>query len=218
MAKTLPNIYRGEHSINILAFAHGTSLGGAQISTIEFFELLKDQVSLKVIACDNADVEFVNQLRFLGIEFRTRPCYRRANLPIMDLSGSEDWIKWADVTWITDELFVAPKIKKVKRVPVIVHLHSYPLLCPWWGLLYGMREVCYMGCSLSRIVKCKQLLNRELARLGIIGTTESSIYQVLDLVKGPLDYLGWRRAIDREVLDSIDGFIAVSKFVKKTHE
>ncbi|MEM0236404.1 glycosyltransferase family 4 protein, partial [Thermofilum sp.] len=36
--------------------------------------------------------------------------------------------------------------------------------------------------------------------------------------KGPLDYLGWRRAIDREVLDSIDGFIAVSKFVKKTHE
>ncbi|MEM0233344.1 MAG: glycosyltransferase family 4 protein [Candidatus Nezhaarchaeales archaeon] len=137
----------------------------------------------------------------------------------MDLSGSEDWIKWADVTWITDiEFSIAPKIKKVKRVPVIVHLHSYPLLCPWWGLLYGMREVCYRGCSLSRIVRCKQKFNEELSRLGIISGFRRSVYQAMDLVKGPLDYLRWQKVVNKGLLGSIDGFVAVSNFVKRVHE
>ncbi|MEM1832018.1 MAG: glycosyltransferase [Desulfurococcaceae archaeon] len=218
VAKTLPNIYRGEGSINILAFAHGTSLGGAQVSTIEFFELLRDQVSLRVIVCEDANTEFVNQLRLLGIDFKVRPCYWRGNLPHLDVSGLKDWIEWADVTWITDELIVAPRVKRVRKVPVVAHLHSYPLLCPWWGLLYGMREVCYEGCSLSRIVKCKQVFNEELSRLGIISGFRKSMYQALDLVKGPLDYFCWRKVVNRDLIDSIDGFIVVSNFVKRVHE
>jgi len=218
VAKTLQNIYRGEHSINILAFAHGASLGGAQVSTIEFFELLRDQVSLRVVVCEDANAEFVNQLRLLSIEFRTRPCYWRGNLPHLDVSGLKDWIEWADVTWITDELIVAPRVKRVRKVPVVTHLHSYPLLCPWWGLLYGMREVCYEGCSLSRIVKCKQVFNEELSRLGIISSFTGSIYQLLDLVKGPMDYFCWRKVVNRDLIDSIDGFIVVSNFVKRVHE
>ncbi|MEM1510832.1 MAG: glycosyltransferase family 4 protein, partial [Thermofilaceae archaeon] len=198
---------------------HGTSLGGAQVSTIEFFELLRDQVSLRVVICEGADAEFINQLGSLGVEFRVRPCYWRGGLPHIDVSGLEDWIKWADVVWITDiEFSIAPKIKKIRRVPVVAHLHSYSLLCPWWGLLYGMREVCYRGCSLPRIVRCKQLFNEELSRLGIIGGFRSSMYQVLDLAKGPLDYLSWRRVVSRDVIDSIDGFVAVSNFVKRVHE
>ncbi|MEM3907644.1 MAG: hypothetical protein QXZ17_12420 [Nitrososphaerota archaeon] len=205
--------------MKVLAIVSGLGLGGAQVSTLEFFELLRDQVSLRVIVCENADAGFVNQLRFLGIEFRIRPCYWRGNLPHMDVGGSEDWVKWADVVWITDiEFSVAPRVKKVRRVPVIAYLRSYSLLCPWWVLLYGMREVCYRGCSLYRIVRCKQMFNEELRRLGIISGFRSSVYQVLGLVKGPLDYFGWRKVVNMDLIDSIDGFITVSNFVKRVHE
>ncbi|MEM0241185.1 MAG: glycosyltransferase family 4 protein, partial [Candidatus Nezhaarchaeales archaeon] len=123
------------------------------------------------------------------------------------------------MAWITDiEFSVAPRVKRVRKVPVVTHLHSYPLLCPWWGLLYGMREVCYSGCSLSRIVRCKQVFNEELSRLGIISSFTGSIYQLLDLVKGPMDYFCWRKVVNRGLIDSIDGFIAVSNFVKRVHE
>ncbi|MEM1704071.1 MAG: glycosyltransferase family 4 protein, partial [Zestosphaera sp.] len=37
-------------------------------------------------------------------------------------------------------------------------------------------------------------------------------------VKGPLDYLCWRKVVNRGLIDSIDGFIAVSNFVKRVHE
>jgi len=219
VAKTLPNMHRGEHFINILALAHGTSLGGAQVSTLEFFELLQDQASLRVILCEDADAEFIKYLRSLGIELRVRPCYWRGGLPHMDVSGLEDWVGWADVVWITDiEFPVASSVKRVRRVPIVAHLHSYPLLCPWWGLLYGMRGVCYVGCSLSRIIRCKQVFNKELSRLGIIGSFKGSVYQVLDLVKGPIDYFNWRRVVSGNVVDLIDGFIAVSNFVKRVHE
>ncbi|MEM4888751.1 MAG: glycosyltransferase family 4 protein [Thermosphaera sp.] len=205
--------------MKVLAFMHAKWLGGAQVSTIEFFELLRDQVSLRVVVCEDTDAELVNHLRLLGIEFRTRPCYWHGNLPHMGVSGLEDWIKWADVVWITDiEFSVAPKIKRVRSVPVIAHLHSYPLLCPWWGLLYGMREVCYRGCSPYRIVRCKQLFNEELSKLGMISGLRKSVYQVLDVVKGPLDYFSWRKIVNRDLIDSIDGFIAVSNFIKKVHE
>ncbi|MEM1510772.1 MAG: glycosyltransferase family 4 protein [Thermofilaceae archaeon] len=205
--------------MKVLAFTHRKWLGGAQISMIEFFDLLRDHVSLKVVVCENADIEFVNRLRSFGIEFRTRPCCWQGNFPHMDVSGLEDWIKWADVVWITDiEFPVASSVKRVRRVPIVAHLHSYPLLCPWWGLLYGMRGVCYVGCSLSRIIRCKQVFNKELSRLGIIGSFKGSVYQVLDLVKGPIDYFNWRRVVSGNVVDSIDGFIAVSNFVKRVHE
>jgi len=205
--------------MKVLAIVSGLGYGGAQVSTLEFFELLRDQVSLRVVVCKDADAEFIDQLRFLGIDFKARPCFWRGNLPHMDVGGLEDRVQWANVVWITDiEFSVAPRVKKVKRVPVIAHLHSYPLLCPWWGLLYGMREVCYEGCSLHRIVRCKQVFNEELSRLGIISGFRKSVYQALDLVKGPMDYFCWRKVVNRDLIDSIDGFIAVSNFVKRVHE
>ncbi|MEM1831983.1 MAG: glycosyltransferase family 4 protein [Desulfurococcaceae archaeon] len=206
-------------AMKVLAIVSGLGYGGAQVSTLEFFELLRDQVSLRVVVCKDADAEFINQLRFLGIDFKAHPCFWRGNLPHMDVGGLEDRVQWANVVWITDtEFSVAPRVKRIKRVPVVAHLRSYPLLCPWWGLLYGMREVCYEGCSLSRIVRCKQVFNEELSRLGILSGFRKSVYQALDLVKGPLDYFRWRKTVNRDLIDSIDGFIAVSNFVKRVHE
>jgi len=205
--------------MNILAFAHGLFLGGAQVSTLEFFELLKNEANLRVMVCENAEKEFLAQLQRLNIEYKLVPCSTTLGIPDMNVSLIEDWLKWSNIVWITDiEFSIAPKVKRIRRVPIVAHLRSYPLLCPWWGLLYGMRGVCYVGCSLSRIIRCKQVFNKELSRLGIIGSFKGSVYQVLDLVKGPIDYFNWRRVVSGNMVDSIDGFIAVSNFVKRVHE
>jgi len=204
--------------MNILAFAHGLKLGGAQVSTLEFFELLRNEVKLRAVVGENAEKKFLRQLQRLNIEYRLVPCSTTSGIPDMDISLIKDWLKWSDIAWITDELLIAPRIKKIRNIQVIAHLHSYPLICPWWGLLYGMREVCYRGCSILRIVRCKQFFNKELARLGLIKAVKSNFYQMLDLAKGPLDYSKWRRVVNKEVINSIDGFIAVSNFVKRIHE
>ncbi|MEM0001248.1 MAG: glycosyltransferase family 4 protein [Desulfurococcaceae archaeon] len=204
---------------NISVLVHGLGLGGAQVSTLEFLELLRSEVNLRVIVCKNANEEFLRELQRLNIKYRIVSCYMTLGMPNMNISIIEDWFKWSDVVWISDiEFSIAPKIKRIREVPIVAHLHSYPLLCPWWGLLYGMREVCYRGCSLYRIVRCKQVFNEELSRLGIISGFRESVYQALDLVKGPLDYFRWRRVVNRDLIDSIDGFIAVSNFVKRVHE
>ncbi|MEM1510631.1 MAG: hypothetical protein QW096_12265, partial [Thermofilaceae archaeon] len=155
---------------NISVLVHGLGLGGAQVSTLEFLELLRSEVNLRVIVCKNANEEFLRELQRLNIKYRIVSCYMTLGMPNMNISIIEDWFKWSDVVWISDiEFSIAPKIKRIREVPIVAHLHSYPLLCPWWGLLYGMREVCYRGCSLYRIVRCKQVFNEELSRLGIIS-------------------------------------------------
>jgi len=78
-----------------------------------------------------------------------------------------------------------------------------------------MRDVC-SGCSLGRIVRCKQLINEELVRLGILDPLRGHVYELLDFAKGPLDYARFRMLL-RNVVESIDGFIAVSKFVEEVH-
>ena len=68
----------------------------------------------------------------------------------MDINSVQGLVEWADVIWIIDEEYLAaPRIKRVKKVPIIAHLHSYALICPWWGALYGLREPCLKRCSLE---------------------------------------------------------------------
>jgi len=96
--------------------------------------------------------------------------------------------------WITDvEYSVAPRIKRIKNVPVVAHIHSYALVCPWWGAMYGLREVCAARCSVWRIVGCKQGINRELARVGLLDGVRAGAYWLLDFGKGPLDYFRWKK-------------------------
>jgi len=207
---------REQASIRVLALTHGLGFGGAQVSTLEFFKLLKGFVDIRVVVCEGADERFVNGLRSLGLQFRAVPCRLVAGYPDMAVDSVSDLIGWADIVWITDvEYLAAPKIKRVKRIPVVAHLHSHALLCPWWGLLYGMRDVC-SGCSLGRIVRCKQLMNEELVRLGILDPFRGYLYKLLDFAKGPLDYARFRMLL-RGVVESIDGFIAVSRFVEEVH-
>jgi len=202
--------------MHVVAVAHALWFGGAQVSSLEFLKLLKGLVNIRVIVCEGADGRFVDGLRSIGLQLRSVPCRIVAGYPDMAVDGVSDLIGWADIVWITDvEYLAAARIKRVRRVPVVAHLHSYALLCPWWGLLYGMMDAC-SGCSPGRIVRCKQLFNEELVMLGILGPLRGHVYKLLDFVKGPLDYVRFR-ALLRGVVESIDGFIAVSRFVEEVH-
>jgi glycosyltransferase involved in cell wall biosynthesis len=205
--------------MNILAITHGLGLGGAQISTLEQLELLikkKKVVDINVLICHGANREFVHNLSLVARVYEV-PCTEDMNYPIMDVGKIYRHLEWANIVWITDEIYpIAPQIKKIKNVPVIGHLRSYALICPWWGALYGFREPCLEKCSTWRITRCKQGINLELAKIGLLSGARAGLYWLLDFVKGPLDYYEWSKLMD-DVVESIDRFVAVSKALWDIH-
>lgn len=202
----------------LLAISHALWYGGAQTATLEFLEALRTKMNIRVLVCRNAMNQFVSGVRALGLQVREVDCTIRAGYPVMAIEEALEWVEWADVAWITDvEFSAAPRIKRIRKsLPVVAHLHSYALICPWWGALYGFREVCMEHCSAWRIVRCKQGINAEMAGVGLLGQGRARVYQALDFVKGPVDYVKWRSSIGG-VVDSIDGFIAVSNKLWEIH-
>jgi len=202
--------------MNLLAVASSLWFGGAQVSTLEFFDLLRSRVRLKVLTCEEGDAKFFNALSSMSLETYRVPCQTSFAYPTLAVGQAREIVEWADVVWITDvEYVVIPQIRKIK-VPVVVHLHSSALICPWWGALYGFREPCLERCSVWRIIRCKQGINLELAKIGLLGDAKARLYWLLDFVKGPLDFFRWSRLING-VVESIDGFIAVSKALWNIH-
>jgi len=200
-----------------LAVASSLRFGGAQVSTLEFFELMRSRVRLKVLTCDGADPKFLNALGAMGVETYRVPCRRSSGYPILVFEQAQKLVEWADVVWITDvEYSIAPEIKKIRKVPIVAHIRSYVLICPWWGALYGFREPCLEKCSAWRITRCKQGINLGLAKIGLLGDTRARLYWLLDFVKGPLDFFRWSELMNG-VVESIDGFIAVSKALWDIH-
>jgi glycosyltransferase involved in cell wall biosynthesis len=203
--------------MRILALAHGLLFGGAQVSTLEFLEGLKEKLDLRLLICSEADKNFASNAASIGIEVYYAPCRVSSGYPIMDMNNVKDLIEWADIAWITDEEYLsAPRIKQIRNIPVIAHIHSYALICPWWGALYGLREVCLKKCSLWRITRCKQGFKRVLLEARLLSKGEAMIRWMLDFGKGPLDYARWRLLM-RNVLDSIDAFIPVSNALWNIH-
>ncbi|MCC6010433.1 MAG: glycosyltransferase [Fervidicoccaceae archaeon] len=203
--------------MRILALAHGLWFGGAQISTLEFLEGLKGKLDLKLLVCSEADENFTSNATIMGMGVYHVPCRISSGYPIMDVSSAKDLIKWADIAWITDvEYLSAPLIKQTSNIPVIAHLRSYALICPWWWALFGFREPCLERCSARRITKCKQGINLELAKIGLLSDVRARLYWLLDFAKAPLDYYEWSKIVDGAV-EFIDGFIAVSKALWNIH-
>jgi len=201
--------------VKVLAMTHGLGFGGAQISTLELLELLRGEVQLKVFMCDGAHEIFSTMIEGLGIDVYKIPCHRIAGYPVMDVEGVRKLVEWADVVWLTDQA-VSPRIKKVRGVPIIAHLHDYALVCPWWVALYRFREPCLKKCSAWRITRCKQDKYLEYSRIGSISWSRAGLYWSLLLVKGPVDYVMWRRLM-ADVFESIDGYIAVSDALWKIY-
>jgi len=203
--------------VNLLAVASSLWFGGAQVSTLEFLDLLRSRVRLKVLTCENGDVKLLDALGAMGVETYRVPCQTLLGYPMLAIGQAQKLVEWADVVWITDvEYSIAQEIKKIRKVPIVAHIRSYALICPWWGALYGFREPCFEKCSAWRITRCKQGINLELAKIGPLGDTRAKLYWLLDFVKGPLDFLRWSELMNG-VVESIDGFIAVSKALWDIH-
>jgi glycosyltransferase involved in cell wall biosynthesis len=204
--------------MNILALVHGLGLGGAQISTLEQLELLKkeEKADIEVVICYGANKEFINRLSLVA-HIHEVPCTKGMGYPIMDVREVYRYVERTDIIWITDiEFLSVPHIKGIKNKPIIAHLHSYALICPWWGALYGFREPCPEKCSSWRNTRCKQGVNLELAKIGLLSSARARLYWLLDFAKGPLDFFRWSRLMNG-VVESIDGFIAVSKALWNIH-
>jgi glycosyltransferase involved in cell wall biosynthesis len=52
--------------------------------------------------------------------------------------------------------------------------------------------------------------------MDLLSSARARLYRLLDFVKGPIDYFRWTRLMD-DVVESIDGFIAVSKALWNIH-
>jgi glycosyltransferase involved in cell wall biosynthesis len=208
--------------MKILTIGHFSWFGGAQISTLEFLNVVKNDlksydIELKIVICKGYNDAVISKLSSMHVEYYGAPCHTIIGYPVLEVHKFRKLIEWADIVWITDvEYLVAPQIKRIKNVPIVAHLHSYALVCPWWGALYGFRKPCLERCSVWRITRCKQGINLELAKIGLLSGTRAWLYWLLDFVKGSLDFFRWSELMNG-VTESIDGFIAVSKALWNIH-
>lgn len=131
-------------------------------------------------------------------------------------------LRSSDIIWISDELYLgAPILKKIAKRSIVAHLRSYALLCPKWNLLRNLSDVCYNRCSIINLVKCRASNRIALWRIsrlyGVKIKRANPLFLSLDPFKGFYDYIKWPIR-NKEIIQNIDGFIAVSNFVKEIHE
>uniref|UniRef100_A0A7J2U3A7 Glycosyltransferase n=1 Tax=Ignisphaera aggregans TaxID=334771 RepID=A0A7J2U3A7_9CREN len=199
--------------MRILIINNGIWPSGAQISTNEFIESLADRVELRILTC--------YQERFLtkvpAPTYRL-PCKNVGALLIMKTDHAvEKFVEWADIAWIaTGEFALASRIKQIKNLPIVAHLHSYEFLCPFMWLTYSLKEICNDSCTISKIVKCKFGSETHLIALGAKTLPHGLISLGPGIVWTSLYYAKWRKII-MESFNNIDGFIAVSRTLYELH-
>ena len=198
--------------------SHGLTYGGAQVSTIQTLARLKHQIpKIYVVVCCDADRAYVHDLENLGLHVLKLPYRLATSYADINIESVNEIVKAASLIWVTDEAYlVAPRVKKIKDVPVVAHVRSYALVCPMWSALCGLERTCLTPCTPWHLTKCKRALNDSLNTLGILKASTVQLYKALDLAKGPVDYLKWpiRR---HDVIDSIDSFVFVSEATRDIH-
>jgi len=202
--------------MRVLAIADGSSRGGAEEYFLELLSLVSARgLQIDVLVSDSADPTYVSDIEQLGLKLHVAPHVTVASYPDLAVEKCSDIVESSDLVWLADEAFpVASRVKRMRRdIPIIAHLHSLALLCPMRHKTFGLREPCTSPCSITRIIGCKQLGNQLESELGIIGNHRRYAYELLDLLKGPLDYVRW--PINEEVIGSIDGFVSPSRYVKE---
>jgi glycosyltransferase involved in cell wall biosynthesis len=206
--------------MRVLVLSHGLVYGGAQIALLNYLALLKDIVQLDVLTCNDANSAFRRDIHSLGIKVFATDCKLVNNLPLMHVEKHDHLIKSADIVWISDiEYLTATELKSITNRPVIAHLHSYALVCPWWALSYGMREVCTINCRgcFGRFLTCKVRRNAIRAKVEMYNYGFQHVLGTV--IKSPADFYNYKRFYEKAIqaVNFIDGFIAVSKCVKDLH-
>ncbi|WP_069807892.1 glycosyltransferase family 4 protein [Vulcanisaeta thermophila] len=203
--------------MKIVALTHGLWYGGAQAVILNYLSLLKAKgVDLDVVTCDNSNKQFLSGLNDLGIRIHKVPCKVVDGYPDLFIEAAANVVKEAEIIWITDiEYLAAPRIKRLTAVPIVAHLHSYALICPWWAASYGLQETCTRSCrnDIFRFTKCKILRNRIRHQYELYNYTK--VHELLTTIKAPIDYFKWLEK--GNVIKYIDALIAVSKAVKDLH-
>ncbi|MFZ8857749.1 MAG: glycosyltransferase [Candidatus Caldarchaeales archaeon] len=195
--------------MRLLVTINGIWYSGAQVIVNEFlsfFAKLND-IEIKVVSCLGGK----NALSLDSVEVHRLPCWNAGTLLQMKPdSVFERLVRWADAVWIAgNEYAVAKRVKCIKKLPVVAHLHSYEPICPITWFSYGFNEVCGRKCSPWLLARCKQTATRFFAEIGLLDKPKADVYWLLSFGKGPLDYFRWKIIIDPFV-DSVDIFVAVS--------
>jgi len=196
--------------MRLLVTTNGIWYSGAQVATNEFLSFLAklSDIEIKIVSCLGGKYALSPN----NVEVHRVPCWNVGTLLQMKPdSVFERLVRWADVVWIaTGEFAVAERVKRIKKLPVVVHLHSYEPICPIMWFSYGINGVCGRKCSPWLLTRCKQTATRFYTEIGLLDKPRADVYWLLYFGKGPLDYFRWKRIID-PLIDSVDVFVAVSK-------
>jgi len=169
--------------------------------------------------CNNANNIFVSDIQSLGIDIFKVNCELVNNLPIMRID--KHLVKDTDLIWISDiEYLTAIRLRSITDKPIVAHLHSYALVCPWWALSYAIREVRISNCrdNFSRFLLCK--IGRNRIRASVEMYNYGLREMIGTIIKEPADFYRYRHFYYDKIIqaiNSIDGFIAVSNAVRELH-
>jgi len=171
-------------------------------------------IQVTVLTCDNAQRLFLRDLRNTGVTVFQAPCKLVMGYPDIAIEKLSASIDSFDIAWMSDaEALVAPRIKKIRKdIPIIVSVHSFGLVCPSRDALYALQDTCTRGCSVRRIIQCKQCYNACSAEYGLLSKSRERFYHLIDYATGPIDLLRW--PMRERVVQSMDGFVAVSEFAR----
>jgi glycosyltransferase involved in cell wall biosynthesis len=183
--------------------------------------LKRRNVDVKVVTNHGVDRGFLSDIKDLGIATFSVPYRKAGEYPDLAVERCAELIESSDIVWITDvEYLAAPKIKRIRRdIPIIAHIMSNSLACPFTNATYGLRETCTENCShsLQRFAQCKLLAKQYLAHWHQ-RSTRMKAYQLLNLPKSYLDFVTWPKS--EVTVESIDGFVAEGEFTRdlmRTH-
>jgi glycosyltransferase involved in cell wall biosynthesis len=201
-------------------FYHSLFDSGAHYSIKRFLELLKDEYYFNMIICRNSSNDVVKDLSTLNIKIIKKSCVRRNVFTEFIIDDEiKNLIKTSDAVWILDdEHITAPKIKRIRDVPVLAYLRNYLIICPINLASYSMKDVCLTKCSFPRIISCKKGIYDHYIKNHYINILSYYVKgRVLVYGKGLLDYVRWLETVDDRLLNSIDLFIAISHAVKEIY-
>lgn len=177
--------------LRVLVISNGIWLSGAQISANEFIEFLRNYAEIKILTCQQG-----RYLTRIPASLHKLPCKNVGALLIMQADYTiKKFVEWADITWIaTGEFEIARRIRWIKRIPIVAHLHSYEFLCPFMRLLYASKEVCKDLCTILKSVECKLKSDAYLTTLGAKTLSHRLMMSAcLNTIWTPLYYVRWKK-------------------------
>ncbi len=199
----------------ITVVINAPALRGAEISTLEFLRLIKDQYSVKVLVGEYSNKQFLEKLRMLGLKVKLVPMMKLGRYTVIGLNSVLEHVKNSSIIW-APHLGQPLLVLKEGRIPVSItligHIRDYILLCP-----IGLSEEYSLShkCTIFRLIRCKQKFNYKRIINGYIDLYTGLLILTNSFIKGIYEYNLINYA--KRYVSSLDGLIAISKAVKNIY-